>query len=186
LANHAPWSSFVVSFAAVRGQPAGDDPGPATLGRPCRSLRNRRSQISKAVESARAGERRRRRGLRCGLCGPPTFKSFGYRGSPGSVPSVAPVPGGIPHCAHRGVTVHRNGDAALDPETAVVHQATGMIMARFDISVDAAAEWLRENARAARRPVSDVARDVVAHRLDLRVGPGEDPPPDASTPPPQP
>lgn len=82
--------------------------------------------------------------------------------------------------------MNQNGDAALDPESAVVHQATGMIMARFDIAVGAAAERLREYARAAHRPVIDVARDVVAHRLDLRVGPGEDLPPVASNPPRQP
>jgi len=63
--------------------------------------------------------------------------------------------------------VDRNGDAALDAESAVVHQATGMIMAQLDLAVGAAAQRLREYAARVHRPVIDVARDVVAHRLDL-------------------
>jgi hypothetical protein len=42
-----------------------------------------------------------------------------------------------------------------------------MIMARFDVAVGAAGDRLREYAAGAHRPVIDVARDVVARRLDL-------------------
>jgi hypothetical protein len=63
--------------------------------------------------------------------------------------------------------MNQNGDAALDPQSAVVHQATGMIMAQCDLPLSAAAERLHQYAAGARRPVVDVAKDIVAGRLDL-------------------
>jgi GAF domain/ANTAR domain len=55
------------------------------------------------------------------------------------------------------------------PETlrAQVHQASGMLSARFEISVDDALMRLRAYAFSAERPVNDVARDVVARRLNV-------------------
>jgi len=50
-----------------------------------------------------------------------------------------------------------------------VHQATGMVAARNSIGVDDALLLLRGHAFAAGRPVRDVAADVVARRLDLRL-----------------
>ena len=50
-------------------------------------------------------------------------------------------------------------------DRAEVHQATGMILAQLDVPVHDAFVRLRAHAFAARRPVADVARDVVARRL---------------------
>jgi hypothetical protein len=50
-----------------------------------------------------------------------------------------------------------------------VHQATGMVAARNSIGVDDALLLLRGHAFAAGRPVRDVAADVIARRLDLRL-----------------
>lgn len=61
----------------------------------------------------------------------------------------------------------RNRDAALGLELAVIHQAIGMVMAQLDVAVGVAAERLHEYAAGVHRSVVDVARDVVAHRLDL-------------------
>ena len=47
-----------------------------------------------------------------------------------------------------------------------VHQATGMVAARNRIGVDDALLLLRGHAYAAGRPVREVARDVIARRLD--------------------
>jgi hypothetical protein len=56
-----------------------------------------------------------------------------------------------------------------DPETlrASVHQASGMLSARYGISIDAALLRLRAHAFSVERPVNDVARDVVARRLNI-------------------
>jgi ANTAR domain len=51
---------------------------------------------------------------------------------------------------------------------AIVHQAAGMLSARSDIPVDAALLRLRAHAFASERPIDDIARDVVAHRLNIR------------------
>jgi hypothetical protein len=48
-----------------------------------------------------------------------------------------------------------------------VHQATGMIIAQLDVSVEEASLLLRAHAFAAGRTVRDVANDVVARRLDF-------------------
>ena len=42
-----------------------------------------------------------------------------------------------------------------------------MLSARFDISVDEALLRLRAHAFATERPINDVARDVVARRLNI-------------------
>jgi hypothetical protein len=64
------------------------------------------------------------------------------------------------------------GDLASElatPEAlrAPVHQASGMLSARFDISVDEALLRLRAHAFTTGRPINDVARDVVARRLTI-------------------
>lgn len=64
------------------------------------------------------------------------------------------------------------GELASDLATsetlrAQVHQASGMLSARFGISVDAALLRMRAHAFATERPINDVARDVVARRLNL-------------------
>jgi hypothetical protein len=55
------------------------------------------------------------------------------------------------------------------PDTlrASVHQASGMLSARFNIDVDEALLRLRAYSYAAERPINEVARDVVARRLDI-------------------
>jgi hypothetical protein len=50
-----------------------------------------------------------------------------------------------------------------------VHQATGMISVQLGVGIDAALLRLRAYAFVHHRPVTEVARDVVAHRL--RFGP---------------
>jgi hypothetical protein len=57
-----------------------------------------------------------------------------------------------------------------DPETlrASVHQASGMLSARYGISVDAALLRLRAHAFSVERPINDVASDVVARRLNIQ------------------
>jgi len=50
---------------------------------------------------------------------------------------------------------------------AIVHQASGVLSARADIPVDAALLRLRAHAFATERPIDDVARDVVAHGLNI-------------------
>ena len=50
-------------------------------------------------------------------------------------------------------------------DRAEVHQATGMVLAQLDVPPEDAFARLRAYAFAQRRPLSDVARDVVARRL---------------------
>jgi hypothetical protein len=50
---------------------------------------------------------------------------------------------------------------------ASVHQASGMLSARFGITVDAALLRLRAYAFSSERPVNDVARDVIERRLNI-------------------
>lgn len=50
---------------------------------------------------------------------------------------------------------------------AEVHQAAGMLAARFDISLSEALVRLRAHAYAAERPLADVARQVVAGELRI-------------------
>ena len=50
---------------------------------------------------------------------------------------------------------------------AEVHQATGIVSAQLEVSLDEAFVRLRSFAFANDRPLRDVAHDVVAHRLHL-------------------
>ncbi|MFI6409247.1 ANTAR domain-containing protein [Streptomyces sp. NPDC050548] len=68
----------------------------------------------------------------------------------------------------------RDGDrpglgAALEPPSvlrrAVVHQATGMVSAQLDVSVQEALLRLRAHAYSSERPLREIAEDVVARRL---------------------
>lgn len=54
----------------------------------------------------------------------------------------------------------------------VVHQASGMVAAQLDVGVGQALVRLRSHAFAGDRPLTDIARDVVARRLrfDARTG----------------
>ncbi|HEV7759105.1 MAG TPA: GAF and ANTAR domain-containing protein [Acidimicrobiales bacterium] len=54
----------------------------------------------------------------------------------------------------------------------VVHQAAGMVAAQLDVSVGQALVRLRANAFGNDRPVTEVARDVVARRLRFDAGSG--------------
>jgi GAF domain/ANTAR domain len=56
----------------------------------------------------------------------------------------------------------------------VVHQASGMVAAQLDVSVAQALMRLRAYAFGHDRPLTDVARDVVARRLRFDVQSGED------------
>jgi hypothetical protein len=63
----------------------------------------------------------------------------------------------------------------LDPESesddraprAIIHQATGMVLAQLDVTPEDALLLLRGRAFATGRPVRDVARDVIDRRLDF-------------------
>jgi GAF domain/ANTAR domain len=57
--------------------------------------------------------------------------------------------------------------AAEPPHWAVVHQATGMISVQLEVPIDEAFVRLRAHAFADRRSLRDVAREVVARRLEL-------------------
>jgi len=68
----------------------------------------------------------------------------------------------------------RDGDrpglgAALEPPSvlrrAVVHQATGIVSAQLDVSVQEALLRLRAHAYSSERPLREIAADVVARRL---------------------
>jgi hypothetical protein len=58
--------------------------------------------------------------------------------------------------------------AGADKLRASVHQASGMLSARYDIGVDEALLRIRAYAFAAERPINDVAREVVDHRLNIQ------------------
>ena len=55
----------------------------------------------------------------------------------------------------------------------VVHQASGMVAAQLDISVGQALIRLRAHAFGNDRPLTDIARDVVARRLRFDAASGE-------------
>jgi hypothetical protein len=57
--------------------------------------------------------------------------------------------------------------AGADKLRASVHQASGMLSARYDIGVDEALLRIRAYAFASERPINDVARDVVERRLNI-------------------
>lgn len=54
-------------------------------------------------------------------------------------------------------------------ERAEIHQATGMVVAQLHIDVEDAMALLRAHAFAAEAPLAQIARDVVARRLDFRT-----------------
>jgi hypothetical protein len=84
----------------------------------------------------------------------------------GRHPDGLPVDGqhtdGESGAAHRGNAAWWDG---LHSDRAEVHQATGMILAQLDIPAQDAFVRLRAYAFADRRPLGEVARDVVARRL---------------------
>lgn len=55
------------------------------------------------------------------------------------------------------------------PHWAEVHQATGMVAAQLDVSMDEAFVRLRAHSFAAARPLREVAGEVVARRLRLDI-----------------
>ncbi|WP_019073854.1 ANTAR domain-containing protein [Streptomyces hokutonensis] len=63
---------------------------------------------------------------------------------------------------------------ALEPPSvlrgAVVHQATGMVSAQLDVSVQEALLRLRAHAYSSERPLREIAADVVARRLRFTDG----------------
>lgn len=69
---------------------------------------------------------------------------------------------GVGSSAEAGIDVLRSVD-----RRAAVHQATGMISIQLDVGLAVAMSRLRAHAYAARRPILDVAADVVARRLDF-------------------
>jgi hypothetical protein len=56
----------------------------------------------------------------------------------------------------------------------VVHQATGMVAAQLDVSVGEALVRLRAYSFGSGRPLAEVAKDVVARKLRLDSGSGEE------------
>jgi hypothetical protein len=59
--------------------------------------------------------------------------------------------------------------AGEPPHWAEVHQATGMISVQLGVPIDEAFVRMRAHAFSRRRPLRDVARDVVARRLRLEA-----------------
>lgn len=60
---------------------------------------------------------------------------------------------------------HRLSPAAFDAE---FHQAVGMVSVQLATTTEAAEVRLRQYAAGARRPLTDIAQDVVARRLRLQ------------------
>jgi hypothetical protein len=74
--------------------------------------------------------------------------------------------------------VMRSGDENEDDRGGefsrrTIHQATGMVLAQLNVTVDDAALILRAHAYASGRSLRDVADDVLARRLDFATGLGE-------------
>jgi hypothetical protein len=65
------------------------------------------------------------------------------------------------------------GALALAGDRAEVHQATGVVSVQAGVSLAEAFVLLRARAYADQRPVADVARDVLAGRVDLAERPDE-------------
>jgi GAF domain len=59
--------------------------------------------------------------------------------------------------------------AAEPPHWAEVHQATGIVSVQLAVGLDEALVRLRAHAFAEGRPMREIAREVVAHRLRLEV-----------------
>ncbi len=64
----------------------------------------------------------------------------------------------------------------------VVHQASGMVAAQLDVSVGQALTRLRAYAFGNDRPLTEVAKDVVARRLRFDAASGEKDPPSGNNP----
>jgi AmiR/NasT family two-component response regulator len=62
-------------------------------------------------------------------------------------------------------TAHTNGDYLGGQ--AEVHQAAGMLSVQLELRIPEALARLKAHALATGRSVLDVARDVIAHRLQL-------------------
>ncbi|WP_460863920.1 ANTAR domain-containing protein [Rhodococcus aerolatus] len=84
---------------------------------------------------------------------------------------------GVPQDPARAVWPHGVDD---DHE---VHQATGVVLVQLDCSAAQAYVRLRARAYAEGRPLGDLARDVVAHRVRFRPDTPPDPTPPDPTPP---
>lgn len=67
--------------------------------------------------------------------------------------------------------VRRGGESVgpMSSQRFVVHQATGMVSAQADISVDDALAWLRARALRIQIPLDDLAADVVARRITFET-----------------
>jgi hypothetical protein len=101
-----------------------------------------------------------------------------YRRSPGPLGNEAHLR--ALSISHRiAGSAARHGSASADSPAAVetrdapalrreVHQATGMILMQLEVGVAEAFDLLRAHAFAHDSTVEDVARDVVARRLDFR------------------
>jgi hypothetical protein len=81
-----------------------------------------------------------------------------------------------------GQAVARPGDAAAGVAEAVdgraeLFQAQGMVTVQLGVTLAEALARIRAHAYSENRPLRDIARDIVAHRLRLdRDGPGAPPP----------
>ncbi|MER7864048.1 GAF and ANTAR domain-containing protein [Amycolatopsis japonica] len=73
--------------------------------------------------------------------------------------------------AGRDLTVIGDCDevAMLTPQVSVVHQAVGMVMERHGLSADQAMAHLRAMAYTCRRPVDELAADVVQRRISYSI-----------------
>jgi hypothetical protein len=101
-----------------------------------------------------------------------------YRLSPGAmnermVAKAASMAGRTAVDAVRRGLQSANDESLEEPETAPslrreVHQATGIVIAQLETTATDAFSRLRAYAFSSGRPVEDVARDVVAGRLDFR------------------
>jgi hypothetical protein len=67
--------------------------------------------------------------------------------------------------------VRTSGDPVgpMSSQRFVVHQATGMVSAQADISLDDAMAWLRARAYRIQVPLDDIAADVVARRVTFET-----------------
>ena len=99
-----------------------------------------------------------------------------YRGTPGPLgrPELRDVAAAVDAATLLLLGAHTRTDAAgrdghvvdgSEHNRAEVHQATGMVLVQLDIPAQDAFVRLRAHAFAHRRPLADVARDVVARRL---------------------
>lgn len=74
-----------------------------------------------------------------------------------------------------GQRAPREDSARWLADDAVVHQASGIIAAQLDVGIEESLDRLRAHAIAHGRPLLEIARKVVAHRLQFRPIPETDP-----------